>query len=134
MGLRGTGSKDVIVENVFVPDYRVSEAPRMYDGSYARERRPGSPLFQMMFGLMFPAAIARARSAWPAHAVRAFAEAMESRVSVAGTAARTSAVQLERLACAEADIDASIAHFRSSIGRPLRPRRRRRARSASTSG
>ena len=58
MGLRGTGSKDVVIDDVFVPDHRVSEAPRMYDGSYARERRPGSPLFQMMFGLMFPAAIA----------------------------------------------------------------------------
>ena len=40
---------------------------------------------------------------------------MEGRVSVAGTAARTSSIQLERLACAEADIEASIAHFRSSI-------------------
>ena len=58
MGLQGTGSKDVIVDNVFVPDHRVSIGARMYDGSYAAERRPGSPLFAMMFGVMFTAAIA----------------------------------------------------------------------------
>ena len=43
MGLRGTGSKDVVVDDVFVPHHRVSDAARMYDGSYARERRPDSP-------------------------------------------------------------------------------------------
>ena len=114
MGLRGTGSKDVVVD-AFVPDHRVSEAPKMYDGSYARERRPDSPLFQMMFGLMFPAAIAAGTFGVARHAIRAFGEAMESKVSVAGTAARTSALQVERLASAEADIEASIAHFRTSI-------------------
>lgn len=115
MGLRGTGSKDVVIEDVFVPDHRVSEAARMYDGSYARERRPDSPLFQMMFGLMFPAAIAAGTFGVARHAIRAFGDAMASKVSVAGTAARTSAIQVERLACAEADIEAGIAHFRSSV-------------------
>ncbi|WP_457184913.1 hydroxylase [Nocardioides sp. P5_E3] len=114
MGLRGTGSKDVVVD-AFVPDHRVSEASKMYDGSYARERRPDSPLFQMMFGLMFPAAIAAGTFGVARHAISAFGQAMESKVSVAGTAARTSAIQVERLAAAEADIEASIAHFRTSI-------------------
>jgi alkylation response protein AidB-like acyl-CoA dehydrogenase len=116
MGLRGTGSKDVVVKDAFVPAYRVAEASRMYDGSYGRERRPGSPLFQMMFGLMFPAAIAAGTFAVAQHAIRAFGEAFGSRVSVAGNVARTSATQLERLACAEADIEASIAHFRTAVG------------------
>jgi len=115
MGLRGTGSKDVIVDDVFIPDHRVSEAVKMYDGSYARERRPESPLFQMMFGLMFPAAIAAGTFGVARNAIGAFGDAMQGRVSVAGTAARTSPIQLERLASAEADIEASIAHFRSSI-------------------
>jgi alkylation response protein AidB-like acyl-CoA dehydrogenase len=115
MGLRGTGSKDVVVEDVFVPAHRVAEAARMYDGSYARERRPDSPLFQMMFGLMFPAAIAAGTFGVARHAIRAFGDAMEGRTSVAGTPARTRAIRLARLACAEADVEASIAHFRSSI-------------------
>ena len=84
MGLRGTGSKDVVVENAFVPAHRVVDAARMYDGSYARERRPESPLFAMMFGLMFPAAIAAGTFGIARAAVRCFAEAMEGRVSVVG--------------------------------------------------
>lgn len=116
MGLRGTGSKDVIVENAFVPDHRVSVGARMYDGSYAAERRPGSPLFGMMFGVMFNAAIASGTFGVARGAVRAFTEVMETRVSTQGVSARTSPGQLERLACAEADIDASINHVQSVIG------------------
>lgn len=115
MGLRGTGSKDVVVEDVFVPAHRVSEAQKMYDGSYARERRPETPLFQMLFGLMFPAAIAAGTFGIARGAVRAFSETMAERVSVVGTTARTSPVQLGQLAVAEADVEASIAHFRGSI-------------------
>lgn len=116
MGLRGTGSKDVIVENVFVPDYRVSVGARMYDGSYAAERRPGSPLFAMMFGVMFNAAIASGTFGIARGALRAFTDVMETRVSTQGVSAKSSAGQLERLACAESDVAASINHFQSIIG------------------
>lgn len=116
MGLRGTGSKDVVVENVFVPDYRVSVGARMYDGSYATERRPGSPLFAMMFGVMFNAAIASGTFGIARGALRAFTDVMETRVSAQGVSAKSSAAQLERLACAESDVAASINHFQSTIG------------------
>ena len=115
MGLRGTGSKDVVVEEAFVPSHRVADSARMYDGSYARERRPDSPLYAMMFGLMFPAAIATGTFGIARAAVRNFAEAMEGRVSVVGTVARTSPVQLELLAAAESDVEASIDHVRSIV-------------------
>ena len=116
MGLRGTGSKDVIVENIFVPDHRVSVGARMYDGSYAAERRPGSPLFGMMFGVMFNAAIASGTFGIARGALRAFTDVMETRVSTQGVSAKSSAGQLERLAGAEADVDASINHVQSIIG------------------
>ncbi len=116
MGLQGTGSKDVIVDNVFVPDHRVSIGARMYDGSYAAERRPGSPLFAMMFGVMFNAAIASGTFGIARGALRAFTDVMETRVSTQGVSARTSPGQLERLATAESDVDASINHFQSIIG------------------
>jgi len=115
MGLQGTGSKDVIVDNVFVPAHRVSIGARMYDGSYAAERRPGSPLFAMMFGVMFNAAIASGTFGIARGALRAFTDVMETRVSTQGVSARTSPGQLERLAAAESDVDASINHFQSII-------------------
>ena len=114
-GLRGTGSKDVQVRDAFVPDYRVSEATRMYDGSYARERRPGQPLYQMMFGLMFPAAIAAGTLGIVRGAVTAYAEHIRGRVSVTGTVAKTDPFQADALARAESDVDASIAHLKTSV-------------------
>lgn len=115
LGLRGTGSKDVVVDGAFIPDHRVSRAPSMYDYSYAKERRPDTPLFQMGFGLMFPAAIAAGTFGIARNALRAFEEHMASRVSVVGNVARTSPIQLDALAGAEADVSASITHFRTSI-------------------
>ena len=125
MGLRGTGSKDVVIDDVFVPDHRVSEASRMYDGSYARERRPDSPLFPMMFGLMFPAAIAAGTFGVARDAMRAFGERMEGRVSVAGHRLQGHPARADGLACAEADVEASISHFRSFIADLYDLRRRR---------
>ncbi len=133
MGLKGTGSKDVRMTDVFIPDYRVAEAAKMYDGSYARERRPDSPLYGMMFGLMFPAAIAAGTFGIARGALRAFTEHLAGRVSVQGTVARTDPHQLVALGRAEADIEASICHFTSIIaglyddlqaGREITPQQR----------
>src|SRR4051812_22476818 len=54
MGLAGTGSKDVRMTDVFIPDYRVVSARTMIDGGYADERQPEKPLYRMFFGLKFP--------------------------------------------------------------------------------
>jgi 3-hydroxy-9,10-secoandrosta-1,3,5(10)-triene-9,17-dione monooxygenase len=115
LGLRGTGSKDVVIDGAFVPDYRVSRAPLMYDNTYSRERRPDTALYQMGFGLMFPAAIAAGTFGIARNALRVFEETMATRISVVGSVARTSPIQLDALACAAADIEASISHFRSLI-------------------
>ena len=49
MGLQGTGSKDVRMTDVFVPDYRVVEASKMMSGFY-ETRQPGKPLYTLGFG------------------------------------------------------------------------------------
>lgn len=116
LGLRGTGSKDVVIEGAFVPEHRVSRAPLMYDYTYAKERRPDTPLFQMGFGLMFPAAIAAGTFGIARNAIKVFEEAMASRVSVVGNVARTSPIQLDALASASSDVAASISHFQALIG------------------
>jgi alkylation response protein AidB-like acyl-CoA dehydrogenase len=59
MGLKGTGSKDVVARNAFVPDYRVIERPGMPAPNCpetGRVDRP-EPLFRMPFSTMFGAAI-----------------------------------------------------------------------------
>ena len=44
MGLSGTGSKNVAAKDVFIPDYRVVEAPKMIEGAFVAERRSGGRL------------------------------------------------------------------------------------------
>ncbi|MDH2413004.1 hydroxylase [Nocardioides sp. CER19] len=117
LGLRGTGSKDVIVDGAFIPEHRVSWAEQMYDYTYAKERRPETPLYQMGFGLMFPAAIAAGTFGIARNALAVFEETMASRISTAGTVAKTSPLQLDALARARADVEASICHQQSIVAR-----------------
>ncbi len=115
MGLKGTGSKNVRMKDVFVPDYRVSEARKVTEGVYAEERRPGSPLYAMMFGIVFPAAIAASTLGIAEGLLRAQRRYMEDRVSISGSVARTDPSYLGALAVAEADLAASKHHLKSMI-------------------
>ncbi|MGD8416952.1 MAG: hypothetical protein PVH91_07840 [Pseudomonadales bacterium] len=115
MGLKGTGSKNVRMQNVFVPDYRVSESWKVTEGIYAAERRPGSPLYAMMFGIMFPAAIAAGTLGIAEGALRMQHRYMEARVSVSGSVAKTDPTYLSALAVAEADLAASKCHLKSLV-------------------
>lgn len=111
MGLKGTGSKDVRMTDVFVPDYRVVENELMRDNYYTDKWRSDSPLYKMRFGLMFPAAIAAGTFGIARGAVRLASERIEGRTSVQGTVAKADPFQLAALARAESDVEASITHF-----------------------
>ena len=115
MGLKGTGSKNVRMKDVFVPDYRVSEASKVNGGSYADERRPGNPLYAMRFGVMFSAAITAGTLGIAAGTLRAQREYMAGRVSVTGNVAKTDPMYLSALAVAEADLAASKCHFKCMV-------------------
>jgi 3-hydroxy-9,10-secoandrosta-1,3,5(10)-triene-9,17-dione monooxygenase len=115
MGLKGTGSKNVRMEGVFVPDYRVYEAPKVTEGVYAAKWRPDNPLYAMMFGVMFPAAIAAGTLGIAKGALRAQQAYMAERVSVMGNVAKTDPAYLSALAVAEADLEASELQLRHML-------------------
>lgn len=115
MGLKGTGSFNVRMQDTFVPGYRVSDARKVTEGDYATERRPDSPLYAMMFGVMFPAAIAAGTLGIAEGALRAQREYMEGRVSISGSVAKTDPVYLNALAVAEADLEASKGHLMNML-------------------
>ncbi len=60
VGLRGTGSKDVIVKDAFVPGYRTMDATKVMDGTAQREAGMTEPLYLMPWSTMFPHAIGEA--------------------------------------------------------------------------
>lgn len=115
MGLKGTGSKNVRMTDVFVPEYRTSESKKVNEGIYAEERRPDSPLYRMMFGIMFPMAIAAGTLGLADGALRAQREYIAGRVSVMGSVAKTDPSYLTALAVAEADLEASKCHLKAML-------------------
>jgi len=61
MGLSGTGSKDIIVENAFIPDYRTIDSAEVAEGERAAERAGrAETLYRLPFWVMFPLGITSA--------------------------------------------------------------------------
>lgn len=56
-GLSGTGSKDLIIRDAFVPDYRVLEFQTVVDGTAARSQGRTEPLYGMPWFVLFGNAV-----------------------------------------------------------------------------
>jgi 3-hydroxy-9,10-secoandrosta-1,3,5(10)-triene-9,17-dione monooxygenase len=116
MGLSGTGSKDVVVNEVFVPEYRTYNVQELNDCVYASRNRPGTALYQIPFDLFFPGAISAATLGIAAGVVNHFAEYTGSRVTRMGTSQTQNPYHMASLGAALADIDASRQHVLGEIG------------------
>ena len=53
MGLRGTGSNDIVVDDVFVPDHHTVSFPSLNDGTAPGRVVSTGPLYGMTFGALF---------------------------------------------------------------------------------
>jgi len=61
VGLRGTGSKDIIIDKAFVPLYRTIKASAVVEGTATTDAgRDGSPLYRTPWSAIFPPAITAA--------------------------------------------------------------------------
>ncbi len=105
LGLKGTGSKDVRMTDVFVPDYRVVEAAKMIEGDY-EHRQAGKTLYQLKFPVVFSAAINSGTMGIAAGALDTYRSYMLQRVSADGRVARKEPFQLLAYAEAAADVAA----------------------------
>ncbi|TCP03233.1 hydroxylase [Caldimonas thermodepolymerans] len=106
MGLQGTGSKDILVKDAFVPDYRTIDVDKLNNQEYASANRPGIPLYQVPFDLIFPGAIAAATVGIADGLVRHFADYAASRTT-RGLKSTNNPYQMAALGAAIADIEAS---------------------------
>ena len=86
VGLRGTGSKDIIVNDAFVPAYRTMDATKVMDGTAQREAGMTDPLYLMPWSTMFPLGISSATIGIAEGALAAHLDYQRERVSAAGTA------------------------------------------------
>ena len=133
-GLCGTGSKDIVVDGAFVPEYRTH---RFVDGfllkSPGQALNPG-PLYRLPFGCVFGSAIGVPAIGAAQGALERFSGATRGRVSALGGVKVADDVFVQtRLASAAAEIDAAreslrrdwrelVAFAEAGTGIPLAPR------------
>lgn len=118
VGLKGTGSKDIVIEDAFVPSYRVIDPDDLESRRAARAAgRADTALYRMPFHVMFGSAIACGTLAIAEGLLREFTEYTRRRVTARGMVAAADPATLGVLGAASADIASSTRDFLASIER-----------------
>jgi 3-hydroxy-9,10-secoandrosta-1,3,5(10)-triene-9,17-dione monooxygenase len=107
VGLRGTGSKDVIVSGAFVPTYRTMDATKVMDGRAQREAGMTSTLYLMPWSTMFPLGISSAVIGIAEGALAAALDYQRERVNSSGVAIKDDPYVMYAIGEAAADINAA---------------------------
>lgn len=107
VGLRGTGSKDVIVSDAFVPAYRTMDALQVMDGTAQRDAGMTEPLYLMPWSTMFPLGISAATIGIAEGALAAALDYQRERVNSSGVAIKDDPYVMYAIGEAAADINAA---------------------------
>jgi 3-hydroxy-9,10-secoandrosta-1,3,5(10)-triene-9,17-dione monooxygenase len=110
IGLRGTGSKTIVLNDVFIPHERVVKARELSEGRGAGAELHGSPLYCAAMDFTFSLPVAAPELGIARAAVRAAGDRIRKRVE-SGTPRQSAeqAAAITRLAKATADVDAAKA-------------------------
>lgn len=116
LGLRGTGSKTVIVENVFVPNHRMVKNEDLVNGTAPGSEVHESPLYRAPVWAVFPFCISSPANGMARGAFECYIGEMKSRASAFDHSplAKKPTIQL-RLAEAGALIDAGGLLYKRSL-------------------
>src|SRR4030088_3010691 len=117
VGLRGTGSKDVIVKDAFVPTYRTMNATKVMDGTAQREAGMTETLYLMPWSTMFPLGITSAVIGIAEGALAAHLDYQRDRVGAAGTALKDDPYVMHAVGEAAADINAARQELLANVDR-----------------
>ncbi|QHG80719.1 MULTISPECIES: acyl-CoA dehydrogenase family protein [Rhodococcus] len=117
MGLRGTGSKDLIVRDAFVPAHRVIDQNRIVDGTAGRAVGLDNPLYSIPRQIMFSGAITASTLAICNGVLQAYIDHSRARISRLSGNVSQDPNSLALLGEAAADIQASVQHFLWDIDR-----------------
>jgi alkylation response protein AidB-like acyl-CoA dehydrogenase len=116
LGLRGTGSKTVVVENVFVPNHRMVTNEDLVNGTAPGGKIHASPLYRAPVWAVFPFCISSPANGMARGAFENYVEEMKARTSAFDHSplAKKPTIQL-RLAEAGALIDAGDLLYKRSL-------------------
>ncbi|MGH3636464.1 MAG: acyl-CoA dehydrogenase family protein, partial [Mycobacterium sp.] len=107
VGLKGTGSKDIIVRDVSVPDYRVMNGDQVIDGTAQKEAGVTESLYKMPWSHMFPLGITAAVIGIAEGTLAAHLDYQRDRINAMGTAVKDDPYVLYAIGEAAADINAA---------------------------
>lgn len=117
VGLAGTGSKDVVVEGAFVPEYRTLDQVAVQEGRAAGEQGVTDSLYQLPFAAMFPLGITAAVIGICEGALAAHVSQQRDRVAVTGVQVRDDPYVLYATGEAASEIQASRIQLLDGISR-----------------
>ncbi|MCL2584431.1 MAG: hydroxylase [Streptosporangiales bacterium] len=117
IGLKGSGSKDIVVSDAFVPEYRIHDHMQVVQGVLARKNQPGNPVYGLSWGMLFGGAIAAAAIGIADGAVNEALNYTRNRVLSRSGRATSNPHQMVAVGEATADIEASKVHFLDDIRR-----------------
>ncbi|MFF2084210.1 acyl-CoA dehydrogenase family protein [Nocardia sp. NPDC058176] len=117
VGLKGTGSKDIIVKDAFVPSYRVMNGDHVIDGTAQREYGVTETLYKMPWSTMFPLGISAAVIGIAEGALAAHLDYQRERVGAQGTAVKDDPYVLFAIGEAAADINAARQELLANVDR-----------------
>lgn len=117
IGLRGTGSKDVIIKDAYLPAYRTLEADSVLGGDAWRNAGREETLYRFPFSCLFPLGITSSLIGMTEGALACYAAAQKERVQVTGVAIKEDPYVLFALSDAAAEIQASRAAILENVDR-----------------
>jgi alkylation response protein AidB-like acyl-CoA dehydrogenase len=116
IGLAGTGSKDVIVHDAFVPDYRTIDVVKVLNGKAALEAGRLQPLYRMPWSTMFPCAVSAGVIGIAEGVLKHAVEYQQGRVSAIGTVQSSDPHSRATIGEAAADIRSARVQLISNVG------------------
>lgn len=118
VGLSGTGSKDVVVENAFVPGYRTIDAAEVAEGRIAAERAGRTDtVYRLPFWSMFPLGISAAVVGMAEGLLAHHLDYQRGRTMATGTKVKEDPYSLYAISEAAAEIAASRSQLLDGISR-----------------
>ncbi|WP_019201941.1 3-hydroxy-9,10-secoandrosta-1,3,5(10)-triene-9,17-dione monooxygenase oxygenase subunit [Tsukamurella sp. 1534] len=117
VGLRGTGSNDIVVEDVFVPEHRALSFQQVSKCKGPGQEVNTSPLYKLPFGSVHPSTITApiigmAQGAYDAHVEH---QRNRVRAAYAGESAKEDPFAMVRVAEAGSEIDAAWLQLISNV-------------------
>lgn len=118
IGLCGTGSKDVLVEDAFIPEYRTIDSGEVAEGESAAARAGRTDtVYRLPFWAMFPLGITAAVIGIAEGALAAHLDYQRERVTAMGTRIKDDPYVLYAISEAAAEIAASRTQLLDGISR-----------------